>query len=68
MCMIGKTVDSVAHKKGVRRIEVEKAKGGYVVTTHHHDYAKPSSMSIHKNTSSIASHIKSMMPSTGESV
>lgn len=52
------TVNGVMKKKGVRSVEIEKAKGGYVTNTRHHDYEKPTEVGVHKNVASVAKHLK----------
>lgn len=53
------TAHSGMKKKGVRTIEVEKGhKSGYITTTRHHDYEKPSEVQPHNSIQSVMKHIK----------
>lgn len=56
-------------KKRVSSVEVEKAKGGYITKTRHNssngEYHEPE-MAVHKNLSSVKSHLASKMEDTDE--
>jgi len=71
---LSKTVDHVADrmskgKKVVKRVEVEKAKGGYSASTHYHsgngEYHEPEK-SVHTNLASVKKHMASCFGETDE--
>lgn len=72
---IHKAVETSVHhlgkkvKKKVSSVEVEKAKGGYITKTrysgHGSEYYEPE-MAVHKNLSSVKSHLASKMEDSDE--